>query len=226
MDPVTAIQLVSSINEIIRVVYIYAKGVKDASNEIKRLSSELFGLKAALEHISWDLNVGFGQLSLKSDGSRISADGERQPDEPLVKRRKGEIDTFPGSSPVDSIDSISTLTEEPPAYTPFSPLLETEETRRTFEEADKLLNRLSKTLGKPSAGKVSQWMQRASWPMKKGETAKMADHLERIKTYFVLATTTDSLSYCKQIYREIISIRNIFEEQTAQKMHGDKRQVS
>ena len=59
MDPISACAsisgLVIAIEQIIAAIYKYSKGVKDAKKETKQLCSELFALKAGLEHIRLDL---------------------------------------------------------------------------------------------------------------------------------------------------------------------------
>ena len=59
MDPVSFTAAISSliiaVEQIVVAIYKYSRGVKGAKKEINRLSSELFALKAALEHVRMDL---------------------------------------------------------------------------------------------------------------------------------------------------------------------------
>lgn len=232
MDPVTAIQLVSAISDILKSIYAYGKGVKDAPAEISRLRSELFGLKAALEHIASNFDGGLANLSLRDERSDQS-DEDTTSWRRSSKRRKTRLvpanEDVKRSTTSTSVDTDATLTGTESLHetiSPFwSPLLEADETAKTFENAKCLLEDLSKALGKPFQNRSSRVFQRCIWPFKRGDTARIADHLERIKTYFVLATTSDSLNICRQVFWEIRALRREFEEHINHKFAKDLRQV-
>jgi hypothetical protein len=50
MDPLCILELTVAITDIVQGLYDYATAVKDAKDEIRRLTQELFALRGALEH--------------------------------------------------------------------------------------------------------------------------------------------------------------------------------
>lgn len=52
MDPISVISLVATAGEVADKLFTFGRLVKDAAFERAQLQSELFGLKAALEHVA------------------------------------------------------------------------------------------------------------------------------------------------------------------------------
>ncbi|KAL9087298.1 MAG: hypothetical protein Q9159_003718 [Coniocarpon cinnabarinum] len=217
MDPATAIGLISAIGEIVHAIYAYGTAVKEASKEIARLRSELFGLKAALEQIASDIHGQFSQLSLNDsvEPSAQAASGQNlgsTADSSALHLSRS--DTLYSQSTDRTLVNDGTTQSD---FSPFlSPILNSEETARTFEDAKKLLDELAKALGSQPRTRVGRIVQRAAWPLKKAETDRIADHLERLKTYFILAVTSDNLSVCRQVYWEVRALRRDVEDQAMQ----------
>ena len=232
MDPASAIQLVAAVTDIIKLIYSYGKAVKEARLEIARLRSELFGLKAALEHVAWSIDDDLGKLSISGGSPEYEVNLSEQIKR-LPKRRRldeladqGSIKSFNTNATEDSnLTLVETESLSAESSSLLSPMLKTDETARTFRDAEDLIRELSKSLGSPILSRRGSILQRVSWPFKKSETLRIADHLERIKTYFVLVTTTDSLNICRQTYREICALRRDFEEHFARLPSKNFRQV-
>lgn len=73
-----------------------------------------------------------------------------------------------------------------------SPLLNTDEFSSMLSSADSLLRDLSKRLSK-SPGRLNSIMQSLAWPLKKDDIMSIIQRLERLKSYLILATTTDNM---------------------------------
>ena len=217
MDPVTVLSLVTAIGSVLKASYEYSSTFKDAPAEIARLRSELFGLKAAFEHIASNLSDDFSDLSLNEAGQ--SQTGKGSDDENVTTLKDASTSLYRNQS-LQSIGSEQTLVastiQAPASSSSRTSMLETEETLKTLEDARRLLYELDRAFGPPPASRTGRLIQRATWPFKKAETTQIADHLEKIKTYFVLATTSDSLNVCRQVYWEIRAMRRDAEDQTRQ----------
>ena len=73
-----------------------------------------------------------------------------------------------------------------------SPLLKADEFSSMLSSADLLLRDLSKRLSK-SPGRLNSILQSLAWPLKKDEIINTIQRLERLKSYLILATTTDNM---------------------------------
>jgi hypothetical protein len=62
-------------------------------------------------------------------------------------------------------------------------------------------------------GSVRRALQALTWPLKKDEIADYMQRLERLKTYYVVATTTNSLDLCREIYLEVQSLSKTLKTQ-------------
>ena len=144
MDPATIIGLTAAIQQLLDCVYKIGKGVCEAKKEINQLCSELFALKAALEHVH--LNV---RLNLEA---QIGSLGDT------------------------AFSSSNFVTEEFQLMITF--------TENVIKE---LLARFNHT---PSRFKSS--VQRLTWPFVKDDVKRYIDRLERSKSWFILATTSDN----------------------------------
>lgn len=205
MDPATAIQLVSSIGEICRAIYVYGTGVKEAKSEIIQLRGELFGLKAAVEHIVWSINGQFARLSLGGDTTIGEHDVSLDSQITLVDET--EDVRAESNANASNASSYRNLRRAPL----LNPLLETDECVKALEDAQKLLDALFSTLKAPSTTRASRIFQQASWPLRRGETLRYARHLESIKSYLVHATTSDNLHLSKEMYAQIRGLREHLE---------------
>lgn len=151
MDPLSITAsiagIVLTVEQILSAVYKYGKGVQEAKTERGQLCSELFALKAALEHVR--MNAQYAQESTD------------QTDEP---------------------QALSSSIFQTPHFTV---MLST--TRTTLEE---LLKRLTEP-----QGRVRSALYSVTWSLKKEDVKQELVRLDRFKSYFVLATTSDNM-YC------------------------------
>ena len=149
MDPLSVTAsitgIVLTVESIVSAIYKYAKGIKEARADIRQLCSELFGLKAALEHV------------------RMSAQFFLEPEK---------------SAEQPQIFSTSLLQSSQ-----FGDMLSTAKSM-----LDDLLKRLTK-----NPGRVNSILTSTVWPLKQDDINKYLVRLERFKSYFVLATTTDNM---------------------------------
>ena len=184
MDPISVLAslsgLVIAIQELVSAIYKYGKGVKGAKKEINQLCSELFALKAALEHMRLNLN-----------------------------------------------DTIDIVDEEKPNATFSSSLVESKEFSNMLDTTDTFVKDLSKSFNK-GPGRLDAVMTSWAWPLKKEDVKNELQRLERLKSYFILANTTDNLELCKQIYMEVYSIAQAVagQQQQQYKKAGEKLRKS
>lgn len=212
MDPLSITGSVVAIGQIIKAIYDYGSAVKDAQFEIARLRSELFGLKAALEHISWSMNSRADERA-NDNFPKMSTDEKMLLLQVSSDSVQSRLDRFTPCTPVAKSSPF------------WSPLLETEETANTLRDAKEILQRLAKALGEPHNGRKVHVLQRVTWPLKRSETGKLADSLERIKTYLVLATTSDNYSVCQQVCAEVKALRRELSDHLSQRQLAQTRQV-
>ena len=146
MDPITISATISSliiaVEQIVVVIYEYGSGVKGAEQEINRLCSELFALKASLEHVRTNL--------------------ENADDQP------GSYSAF------------------------YSPLIRTDEFRSTLSTTESLIYDLTRRFER-ALGYVNAALHSLVWPWRKNDIMEEVQQLERLKSYFILATSTDNL---------------------------------
>lgn len=148
MDPASLTGLIIAVEQIISQIYKFGKGLKDAKKEINQLCSELFALKACLEHI---------RITFNNSKAFVEPDG--------------------------ALQSL------------FSPLLETEECSCMLTATESLMQDLVEKLSIGS-GRLDSMMQSLTWTLKKDEIKDFIQRLERLKSYFLLATTSDNMYVC------------------------------
>ena len=72
MDPISIVGLTAAIQQILTYVYQFGGGIREAKKEINQLCSELFALKAALEHIQLSLDTNrIAQLDITGDAHSL-----------------------------------------------------------------------------------------------------------------------------------------------------------
>ena len=74
----------------------------------------------------------------------------------------------------------------------FSPIIGTKEFINMLDTTKSALADLSRRLEKPH-GRVTIALNRLTWPLKKDDIRNETQRLDRLKLYFILATTTDNL---------------------------------
>ena len=163
MDPVTAIGLVASLQQLIIGAWSVGQDAAHAKDEMRRLSIELSALKATLEHIQLILSYS------------------KQDD--------------------DAEDGDSVLKTTNYSTPEFAEML-----RSTEEVLSKLRDRLQ-----PKTHGIKKAWQRLTWHFEKSEVEEYMKRLERAKSWFTLASTSDNVMVCRESF---LSIRNI--EQTLQ----------
>ena len=70
MDPVSAIGLAAGVQQLLGCIFRFGQGVREAKREINQLCSELFGLKAALEHVALITRFD-GNVDAKGDAQQM-----------------------------------------------------------------------------------------------------------------------------------------------------------
>ena len=81
------------------------------------------------------------------------------------------------------------------SITPFpfpSPIMGTKDFKEMLDTTTSAITALSKPFEK-ARGRVATALNRLTWPMKKTDIISETQRLERLKSYFILATTTDNL---------------------------------
>ena len=164
MDPISIIGVTAAIEQILQTVYAYGASVREAKSEINQLSSELLALRAALDHVY-----------LNSDVGRLGASME---DLGLAKEAQ---------------EALSTSTLSTPEFAHM--LLVTDNIIKD------LLGRLQQKPGKSNAAK-----RRLTWHMVKDDIKRDIERLNRLKSFFILATTSDNLVLCQESYLKICDI--------------------
>lgn len=92
-----------------------------------------------------------------------------------------------------------------------SPNLRSQDSCRVLEEARLLLVPLAETLSE-GISRADRLAKRLSWPFKRQQMQDIATHLERLKTYFILAATNDTLQATKETAASLESLRLSMEE--------------
>ena len=178
MDPASIVGLTAAIQQILTTVYQFGKGVREARDEINHLCSELFALKAALEHVQLNMDT---------------------------------------RSPGTCKDAQSILISSNMSTSEFSDMLSS-----TNSILSSLLTRLD---CKP--GKIKSALQRVSWPLLKDDVNRDIKRIERLKSFFVLSTTSDNAILCREIYSRVCTVEEHLRQQEKvqkQKQHSELRQ--
>lgn len=100
----------------------------------------------------------------------------------------------------------------------YSPLMRSEESELMVLSAASLLEELERKLQKASQGRL----QRLKWPLKKSEILEYVQKLERHRSYFVLALTSDDFELSKQIYKDLRSAKVLIEDQYHRQLRHDR----
>jgi hypothetical protein len=93
-----------------------------------------------------------------------------------------------------------------------SQIFVTDEFNAMLSSTDVLLKDLYKLLDRDSDRKRAA-VQRLIWPLTKGEIQDYVGQLEKLKSYFILAITSDNLEVSKQIYFEVHSLGQMLRSQ-------------
>ncbi len=96
-----------------------------------------------------------------------------------------------------------------------APIIGTKEFINMLDTTESALADLLKRLEKPH-GRVTTALNRLTWPLKKDDIRNETQRLDRLKLYFILATTTDNLETSKQMYLEIRSLAQKLDDQQQQ----------
>jgi hypothetical protein len=112
----------------------------------------------------------------------------------------------------DDVDSSSTFTLP-------SQIFRTDEFDGMLSSTDALLRDLYGVLNK-TRDRKRNIMQHLTWPFTKKEMQEYTDRLEKMKSYFILAITSDNLEVSKQIFFEVHALGQIL--RTQQEEHQEK----
>jgi hypothetical protein len=66
--------------------------------------------------------------------------------------------------------------------------------------------------------------QRPTWAWNKDDIKDYVVHLERLKTYFTLLTTTDNLELSKQVDEEVHSIQEVQDQESRNRLYSDPKE--
>lgn len=91
-----------------------------------------------------------------------------------------------------------------------------------LETAQSTLQKLNRTLGDASGNTKVSLLKRLTWPFKREEVVMYTRNLERIKTYFIMATTTDNQKVCTHI---LFEVQNLKKQMHAQERSNDHSHV-
>ncbi len=111
--------------------------------------------------------------------------------------------------------SIDIDDDEKQTIAPSTSLVRTAEFNDMLSTTDTFIKSLSKSFNK-SSGWRQALKTSLAWPLKKDEIQNELQRLERIKSYFVLANTTDNLELTKQVYIKVHSIASAVDGQQQQ----------
>ncbi|KAL9613817.1 MAG: hypothetical protein Q9167_001664 [Letrouitia subvulpina] len=160
MDPVSIIGLAVNVQQILTSIYKYGQGVSEARREINQLCSELFALKAALEHIRLNIDGGLA-------GSHDAEEGAQ---------------TILASSNFASPEFKDMVTA-----------------------TELILKSLQDRL-KVKGSKAKATLQRLTWPIVKDDLKEDIEKLNRLKSFFILTTTSENAVLCRELYLKVCSI--------------------
>ena len=146
MDPASVVGLIAAIQQILTSIFSIGQGVREAKDEMNKLCSELFALKAALEHV---------QLTIS-------------PTNPAPNDDNGDVKKALNSSS-----------------------LGTPEFKNMISLTQEVLQELLHTVDK-KPNKLKDPLRRLAWPFKKPDVDRYVARLERSKSWFILAVTTDN----------------------------------
>ena len=190
MDPVSIVGLIVNIGEIASKLYVYGQTVKDGGFERLRLQSELFGLKGALEHISLLVKGNQdGSPVTRYDHSSKLSDVEKGI---FISEKETDADTV-------SVMAPSSINEHQP--------LRSEVTYQMLKEAKSTLQVLDRRLNESRTTKAGRALARLNWPFKRDEIVSYIEHIEKIKSYFLVAMTTENTQTCAQILGEVKNLK-------------------
>jgi hypothetical protein len=177
MDPVTALGLAATVQQLLVSTMQYGSDLKNAKKEIRVLSTEVTMLKATLEHLKIILDT-----SAKKEESAVKSD--------------------------DPIFNTTNL-----ATSEFEAMLKSTETILT-----ELLGKLQPA---QDSTKFTQSLKNAvriaTWTFTKKGVQDYVDRLQRAKSWFILALTTDETAYCREMFIKLCSIEKSLQIQSNQK---------
>ena len=106
-----------------------------------------------------------------------------------------------------------------------SSMVESTEFSDMLDTTKSLIAQLSARFEK-TPGRLQSMMTSLSWPMVKDGIQKDLQQLERLKSYFIIATTTENLDVCRHLYLKFLSLEQSIEsrqQKQDQKDHSDFR---
>ena len=123
------------------------------------------------------------------------------------------------------IEQDLALVREDGTHTLASPNLLSAETGRMLDETGEILRQLAETL-KPEYSKTKERLKRLVWPLKKSQVQELVTQLERLKSFFILAATNDTLQATRDIQLAIRSLHLSIEKLQKSSVEDDFPQIS
>lgn len=108
MDPATIVGLTAAIQQILSSIFHFADGVRESKQEINQLCSELLALKAALEHVIFNLSIS----------SNVSSEARNEDISPLYSMTLSTPEFRQMTTSADIIlrDLLTRLEKKPGAF--------------------------------------------------------------------------------------------------------------
>ncbi|KAI9725346.1 MAG: hypothetical protein M1828_003196 [Chrysothrix sp. TS-e1954] len=214
MDPVSVIGVVAAVGQILNGIRAYGSAVKDCKHEVAQLRSELFALKAALEHLDW-VDTERSELADPADVKPYRHGAGEQFEDALTTPWSSSVTLIPSigrtlTPPTDSFAPASGLSQDEGLTHPM--LAETVETQQALHDAARVVSDLSKALSTDGRNRAGRLVTKLLWPLKREQVLGYAKHLERLKTYFILVTTTDNVRLTNDVYKEVVSLGNVVQQ--------------
>lgn len=126
-----------------------------------------------------------------------------------VARLRSEL--FGMHAALTQIEQDLSLVGNDGRHTLASPNLESPQFRRLLDETHTILEQLANTL-QEDISRSRRLARRIIWPLKRPQIQDLATHLERLKSFFILATIRDTLEATRDIQLSIQALRQSIQD--------------
>ncbi|THW30777.1 ankyrin repeat protein [Aureobasidium pullulans] len=126
-----------------------------------------------------------------------------------VARLRSEL--FGMHAALTQIEQDLSLVGKDGRHTLASPNLESPQVRQMLDETHTILEQLANTL-QEDISRSRRLARRIIWPLKRPQIQDLATHLERLKSFFILATIRDTLEATRDIQLSIKALRQSIQD--------------
>jgi hypothetical protein len=126
-----------------------------------------------------------------------------------VARLRSEL--FGMHAALTQIEQDLSLVGKDGRHTLASPNLESPQFRQMLDETHTILEQLANTL-QEDISRSRRLARRIIWPLKRPQIQDWATHLERLKSFFILATIRDTLEATRDIQLSIQALRQSIQD--------------